>query len=92
MLLAAAGIVLVILMCGAIWSRAIAVTPSACPDEPPKSKKREYENWKRECDLRNAQNNTQDMEESATPKGLRVTLGLGEKKRRGLVEGQRLLA
>ena len=87
----AAGIVLILLMCGAIWSRAIAVTPNTCPDEPPKSKKREYENWKRECDLRNAQNKNTEMEESATPQGLRVTLGLGDKKRRGL-EGQRLLA
>ena len=93
-LLAVAGIVVVLLMCGAIWSRAIVMAPAGCPDEPPKSKKREYEEWKRDCELRSQRNNQNPaaLEDAVTsPQGLRVTLGLGDKKRRGM-EGQRLLS
>jgi len=95
-LIAIIGVATLILMCCAVWSYtavAAAVAPVSCDDEPPKSNKREYERWQRECEERNESAivpNQSDI--SVQTQGLRITLGLKGNQRHAPVEGQRLLS
>ena len=94
-LIAIIGIVALALMCCAVWSynAVVAAAPVSCDDEPPKSNKREYERWQRECEERNRNTfvpNQPDI--TVQPEGLRITLGLKGNQRRAPVEGQRLLS
>ena len=88
------GVAALTLMCCAVWSyTAVAAPPVSCDNEPPKSKKREYERWQRECEERNRNVLMQNQPDiPVQPQGLRITLGLGGDKRRTPVEGQRLLS
>jgi hypothetical protein len=91
-LIAIIGVATLILMCCAVWSyTAIAAAPIACDEEPPKSNKREYEAWQRECELRNNPNNPNQPDIAVQSQSLRITLGLKGSHKRAPMEGQRLL-